>query len=360
MKDGMKEHLQHFLRGKEEENTLRQLRAPLPIDFSSNDYLGLARSPLSLSGAPSGSGSSRLIYGNHQALEEAEHFLAKHYGGSEAILFHSGYHANLALFSALGAAGITVLYDELIHASIRDGLFLGRTRNRSYAHNNLADLGAQLSKIVGPTAVVTEGLFSMDGDFGQVSELIQLKERYPFTLIVDEAHTTGWMGLYHRGLSDGAHLNEVDVRLHTFGKAMGGSGACIVSSLPLRSLLANASRPFIYTTAPSPQFCEEVIALHHRANSADTERAALQNAIQLFNQLTTSNRWLRGDLRSPIRYLIAEGVEPLEEKANALSVQGIDARLIRRPTVAAGQERIRICLHAFNTEKELHALADCL
>ncbi|MFM1931825.1 MAG: hypothetical protein RL226_1128 [Bacteroidota bacterium] len=360
MVDRLDEHVQHLLQQKAVSDNLRQLSAPLPIDFSSNDYLGLAREALTLSEAPSGSGSSRLIYGNHSALEVTEEFLAGHYGSREAILFHSGYHANLALFSALGTAGVTIFYDEFIHASIRDGLFLGRARSRSFRHNDSNYLEAQLLKTEGPTVVVTEGLFSMDGDFGALADLFELKKKYHFSLIVDEAHTTGWIGAHHRGAADGVQFNDVDVRIHTFGKAMGGSGACIATLIPLRSLLANVSRPFIYTTAPSPQFCSEVEALHHRASSADKQRSALHNVLQIFNSLTASNPLIGGDHHSPIRYFQAHDIHSLNQTAQLLASAGIDARLIRQPSVPAGQERIRICLHAFNTEKELRALVNCL
>lgn len=354
-----------FLADKLEERSRAGLRRilsqPFDIDFSSNDYLGLTNQALQVELHPSGAGASRLIRGNHSHLEELEAYLATHYSAVEAVVFDSGYLANYTLFSAISQQGITVLYDELVHASIRDGMIGSRGKTWSFKHNDLADLERLLTKVAGPTVVVTEGLFSMDGDFGNISGMVALKSKYDFALVVDEAHATGWRGTSFLGESDHQRaLNHVDIRIHTFGKALGGSGACLVATSRLRDFLVNYGRPLIYSTAPSPARCAEIRALHERVMGAEQERRALNEVIAYFNERTHGNGYVFGEVESPIRYYQVGELTRLQYIAASLKSQEIDARLILSPTVPLGSERVRICLHAFNTKHDIELLVENL
>lgn len=350
-----------FLDDKLEERSraglLRTLSQPLEIDFSSNDYLGLANQLMHVELLPSGAGASRLIRGNHAALIALEAYLASFYKCNEAVVFESGYSANHTLFSALSQQGIAVLYDELVHASIRDSLTGTRSKTWAYKHNDVDHLEKLLLKIDGPVAVVTEGLFSMDGDFGCVADIARLKNKFDFALIVDEAHATGWRGPNNLGESDNASVAEaVDIRIHTFGKALGGSGACLAASGNLRDFLINFGRPLIYSTAISPMHCAYIQAIHERVQGADDLRLRLKEAIALFNESTSTLAGICGDLASPIKYFGSMDVASLKRIAETLKGQKVDARLILSPTVPAGKERIRICLHAFNTKHDIDLL----
>ncbi|MBI1268520.1 MAG: aminotransferase class I/II-fold pyridoxal phosphate-dependent enzyme [Cryomorphaceae bacterium] len=335
----------------------RQLQAPLRIDFSSNDYLGLASRPLETNLVQSGAGASRLISGNHAQLVALEQYLSVFYRCRQTVVFESGYSANHTLFSALAQQGVGLLYDELVHASIRDGLVGARAKTWAFKHNDITHLEKLLLKIQGPVAVVTEGLFSMDGDFGHVGDIATLKNRYDFALIVDEAHTTGWRGPNNLGQSDFAGaIDDIDIRIHTFGKALGGAGACLAAQGELREFLVNYGRPLIYSTAISPAHCEHIRAAHERILMAAEERKKLKDVILLFNAAIQNKPGFYGDLQSPIRFFSNGDLESLKKLAENLKSQDIDARLILSPTVPIGQERIRICLHQFNTKQEIDLL----
>lgn len=193
---------------------------------------------------------SRLLSGNTAFAEELEKYIAQYHHAEAALLFNSGYNANLGLFSALGRKGDTILYDELIHASVHDGMRLSKAECKPFAHNNTVQLKQLLKETTAPVFVAVKSVYSMDGDFAPLKEIGALCKKYNASLIVDEAHATGIFGEKGKGLVTELGLeNEVFARLITYGKAMGCHGAAVVGSTLLKNYLTNFARSFIYTTA---------------------------------------------------------------------------------------------------------------
>lgn len=218
-------------------------------DFWSNDYLGLARAPLAYPGC-SGSTGSRLISGNTALIQMAESRIARFFGSEAALVFNSGYDANLGFFSAVPQKGDTVLYDELIHASVRDGIRLSHAKSYSFRHNDLKDLQRKAEHASGTVFIAVESLYSMDGDLAPLPELADWCELHGALLVVDEAHAGGVFGEGGRGLVAAAGLeSRCFARLVTFGKAYGMHGGAICGGKLLCEFLINFARSFIYTTA---------------------------------------------------------------------------------------------------------------
>lgn len=332
------------------------------IDFSSNDYLGLAQSPglktQSLGAyenmtSKNGSTGSRLLTGNSDQIITLENKLSQLFGFDAATLFSSGYLANLALFSTIPQKGDTILYDELSHACIKDGARLSLAKRFSFKHNDLPDLEQKLIKATGNVFVACESVYSMDGDLAPLEKLASVCTKHKAHLIVDEAHSTGIWGSKGQGLIDELNLqNKVFATVHTFGKAMGIHGASISGAGQLKELLINFARPFIYTTAPSDF---EVCSINQTFDFL-AQHPSLQinlfEKIALFNKL---NPHYASD--SAIKSIVIGGNERTKTISLGLKEQGFDIRAILSPTVAAGTERLRICLHSFNTEEEIKDLS---
>ncbi len=345
------------LKQREEAHLLREAKSPSSnIDFSSNDYLGLAKENVHFN-APQGAGSSRLISGNTQALIDLERQLADRYQAETATLFNSGFEANSGLFEMLTSQGIHVLYDEHIHASIRSALSGGRVQTWSFKHNDVSDLAEKLGRIKTPVAVVTEGLFSMNGTCAPVREISALKADHDFMFIVDEAHSTGTIGdgLLGRTGQESV-LEKVDIRVHTFGKAVGSQGACVVGNSTLKSALWNFCKPLIYSTAPSPHFLQAIRLSHERIEKAGDQRQKLHSNIHHFQQLIAEQSRFAQGLMGPIQWWSGVSIESTLEKADYLNSRGFSIAAIRPPTVPSGSEGIRICLHAFNNHTEIDQL----
>jgi 8-amino-7-oxononanoate synthase len=360
--------LQNALESRRSEGLLRELRVVEDkIDFSSNDYLGLARNAelkakvdevyQSLTFTNKlGSTGSRLISGNSQSFEDLETFLADTHLAVSALLFNTGYMANLAVFSTLPQKGDTVLYDELSHACIKDGIRLSLAERFSFLHNDLHSLENKLKKAKGQVFVAVESVYSMDGDFAPLAELATLCEKYDAILIVDEAHSTGVFGGNGSGLVCELGLEKrIPIRIHTFGKAMGCHGAVVVGPKELRPYLINFARPFIYTTAMS---LHSVVSIkesyRYLAQNAGLQKSIAQN-VKLFNSLI-SGPTIKIQSESAIQALLFSGNENARKKAADLQNQGFDVRPILSPTVKKGSERMRICLHTYNTETEIKEL----
>lgn len=353
-----------LLNKRKEAGNLRALQAANSelIDFSSNDYLGLARSEklkrlihqnVDQRALRNGATGSRLLTGNSVLIEETESFLADHFGFEATLLFSSGYMANLAFFSSVSQKGDTVLYDELCHACIKDGLRLSFAKKIPFRHNDLADLKQKMEKAEGHIYIACESVYSMDGNLAPLKELALLSETHHADLVVDEAHSTGIWGEKGQGLVDELGLQDkVFAVIHTFGKAMGIHGASISGNALLKDFLINFARPFIYTTAPSDH---EVIAIQTAFDYLITQpnrQANLFHKIELFNQLTAQNG------QSSIKTILIGGAAKTKEVANSLQENGFDVKPILSPTVKEGTERIRICLHSFNSEEEIASLAE--
>lgn len=357
-----------------DQKAFRQLRLPDgKTDFCSNDYLGIVRNGLienvsehSGTGASRqgslnrhGSTGSRLLAGNYPLIEETERSLAAFHKAPSGLIFNSGYDANLGLLSCVPQRGDTVLYDYLSHASIRDGIRLSFARSYSFGHNDLNDLEKKLQVGTGTVFVVTESVFSMDGDQAPLAELAALCNRYGAHLIVDEAHATGVIGAKGEGLVQELGLQDACfARIHTFGKAVGCHGAIILGSETLRDYLINFCRAFIYTTALPEASIEAIRKAYTVFPGMDKERGHLRQLIARFRQAPMVFERLNS--QTPIQVVIVPGNEAVKELARQLQDKGLDVRPILYPTVPKGGERLRIVLHAFNTIEETDTLIGML
>jgi 8-amino-7-oxononanoate synthase len=357
------------------EGSLRRLTLqPNLVDFFSNDYLGLARSReiydlaekelKKQSGNINGATGSRLLSGNSAYVEELEHFFSRLFNSPAALLLNSGYNANLSLLSAIPQKEDTIIYDELIHASLKDGARLSFAQRFSFKHNDLQDLEAKLQRARGEVYVVVESVYSMDGDFAPLKELLELTIKYRAHLIVDEAHSTGVWGAAGSGLCCQLGIeDQLFARVYTFGKGMGAHGACIAGSELLIEYLINFARPFIYTTSlPLHSLVTLKVAFEYLAKEIEVQ-STIRSKIDLFRALIKENDQLSGlvqESSSPIQVLRLSGNETVKAAAAAVQNEGFDVRAILSPTVKEGEERLRICLHVFNSDDEIERLVKTL
>ena len=325
------------------------------IDFWSNDYLGLAKIPHAIE--ITGSTGSRLISGNSNLVENVETQVAAHFQSEAALIFNSGYDANVGLFSSIPQKGDTIIYDELVHASVRDGIRLSFASSFSFRHNDVADLRKKLQKAQGSIFVAVESLYSMDGDIAPLVEINKLCKEFDALLIVDEAHSGGVFGKEGRGLCCEMGISDsVFIRLFTFGKAYGAHGAAVCCSDEVRQYLVNFARSFIYTTAlPEGMY---VHLLHQMEQSkAEVLREQLHANIAHFSKAIQSTL---SSGNSPIQVIECPDLESCKSKAQLLQESGFAVKAILPPTVPAGSQRLRVCIHAFNTQEEINRLIDLL
>lgn len=358
---------ENFIRQKLEQRKLddnfRVLKtASVLIDFCSNDYLGFARSEqlkalveAEISKYPgylNGSGGSRLLSGNTAFTEDLEQQIARFHQAEAGLIFNSGYDANLGLFASLPQRGDTIITDELIHACIIDGARLSLANRFSFKHNDLDDLEKKLKNAKGICYVAVESVYSMDGDEAPLREIIWLTQKHNANLIVDEAHATGVFG---SGLVQNLNLqDQVFARTVTFGKALGSHGAIVLGSENLRNYLINFARSFIYTTAPSFHQLVTTKMAYQLLGSSDSAQKQLHQLIQLFKkelQKQYGNRLLPSN--SAIQSILISGNVNAKKLAAYLQNNGFDVRAILSPTVPVGMERLRICIHSYNSEAEI-------
>jgi 8-amino-7-oxononanoate synthase len=338
-------------------NSLRTLSHGVAFsDFCSNDYLGIVKNGL-IENAISevnyshGSTGSRLLTGNYSLIEETEDQIARFHDAPAALIFNSGYDANFGLLSCIAQKDDLIIYDKLSHASIRDGIRQSFADSLSFSHNDLNSLDEKLKKRKGNCFVVTESVFSMDGDRAPLSEMVELCERYGAHLIVDEAHATGVIGESGEGAVQSEGLQKrCFARVHTFGKAVGCHGAAILGSINLRNYLINFCRPFIYSTSPPPALIAAIRAAYLIFPDLKKERTELAQMINCFNQ----PGFKKSD--TPIQCFIVPGNERARTLAKKLMEHHLDARPIMYPTVPLGEERLRITLHSFNSIEEIRKL----
>lgn len=394
------------IENREKNGLLRQLRCPNQgiCDFSSNDYLGLTRlveyenfvkeflqqyKPHFLS---FGSTGSRLLTGHNDLISHLEKTASTFHCMNEALLFNSGYDANLSILSTIPGPNDVIIYDELVHASMHDGMRMSRAKSRLYPfnHNDIVSLEDVIRKsfsqhshenvLMGSIIVCVETVYSMDGDIAplkyilDICEALQIELSCEIHLIVDEAHGGGIYGQKGQGVVIETEMNNHSNLLAivvTFGKAFGAHGAMMLCQMSeLRKYLINYARPLIYSTALSPhsicvlqatyQFMETDLALK--------ERKKLMNIIRTFQVLTSEelppqmllynskDEKMRRRYATPIQAVVVKGNELCVEMTNLLRKEGFDVYPIRSPTVPKGLERIRIVLHAHNTEKEIKDL----
>jgi len=356
-------------------NALRQLpKATDLVDFASNDYLGFSNSNtlfenthqylLEYNLIQNGATGSRLLSGNHSVYQAAEDYIAQFHQADSALIFNSGYDANVGFFSAVPQKSDLILYDELCHASIRDGIQLSHAKAYKFLHNDLEDLERLLIRHSDTIIyIVTESVFSMDGDTPNMEELVQLAEKHQAYVVVDEAHALGVLGEKGEGLVQSLQLQEtVFARIVTFGKGLGCHGAAILGGEDLKSYLVNFARSFIYTTGLSPHSVATVLTGYQQLEMAREVQQKLKNNIAHFNQ--EKNRLSLKPLfvhsKSAIQSAILPGNEKVKNIAQQLQSNGFDVKPILSPTVPEGQERLRFCLHSFNSEKEITELLQLL
>ncbi len=351
----------------------RSLAPRIGLDFASNDYLALAGSAeLSQAaekaiarGVPTGAGGSRLLRGNHPEHEKLEAAAAKFFGAQSALYFHGGFSANAAMFATLPKRGDLIVYDELIHASVREGLAATKAETRAVAHNDpcafedAITLWRQRPGATGTIWIAVESLYSMDGDQAPLDALDDVASRHDAVLIIDEAHATGVLGPQGRGLS--AHLEGRDnvITLHTCGKALGVSGGIVCAPAIVTDYLVNRARAFIYATAPSPLLCAIVSEALQLCRKADDRREQLVTLIEHAN-----NQFSTHFGHTPSGSHIEPVIVGSDTRATAIAARlrndGFDVRAIRPPTVPEGTSRLRIAITLNVSASDITALADAL
>ncbi len=361
--------LQQALQKRNEQDAFRSLSTTkLPTDFCSNDYLGYSRSVKLLQAIETewkelpehfnGSTGSRLLAGNTTYAEELEKQIALFHQAEAGLLYNSGYDANVGLFSSLGQTNVTFLYDELIHASVHDGIKLSRSTAYPFKHNDPVHLEERLKIAKGTIYVAVESIYSMDGDQAPLTDMVALCERYNANLIVDEAHATGITTNEGKGLVQLLELEKkIFARVHTFGKALGCHGAIVIGSHLLKDYLINFSRSFIYTTALPLNSLVAIKQAYLLLQNDKTSRLRLMENIRYFKKVASCDSHIKlitSD--SPIQSVIIQGNEQVKKCAQQLRDVGLDVRPILSPTVPKGRERLRICIHAYNTQTEINKL----
>jgi 8-amino-7-oxononanoate synthase len=359
--------LNQRLTDRKDKNLFRELKNFSTLkDFCSNDYLGLARSTdlfnlvhdkiESLNLNKNGATGSRLLSGNSYLTEEIEFKLSQIFKSEASLIFNSGYSANLSVLSSIPQKGDTIIYDELAHACIKDGARLSLANRYSFRHNDLNDLEQKLNRSSGKIFVAVESIYSMDGDECPLHDLVNLTEKYNATIILDEAHSTGLYGPDGSGLAVSLGLeHRIAIRVYTFGKAMGCHGACVAGSKNLVSYLINFARPFIYTTALSPHSIVTIDCAFDYLHDNTTLQRDAQERIQLFNS-ETENVTNRIISNSAIQVILIPGNENARNTSQIFNDYDFDVRPILSPTVKEGHERLRICLHTFNSVSEIKEL----
>lgn len=332
------------------------------IDFHSNDYLGIAKKMEHFvpKKSHSGAGGSRLISGNSAYYLATERYLADFYLAEKTLLFSSGYTANLAMMSSVPQRGDTILYDEWVHASIRDGIRLSYAKNYAFRHNDLEDLQKKSQQAQGSVFVVTEGVFSMDGDTAPINEMAKMCQQNGWFLILDEAHSSGILGTNRKGVFEDS-LCSIFARIHTFGKAVGTHGAIIAGDSQLIDFLVNFARPFIYTTALSEAQLEVIRQSHSLLNQAQLQAQQLQAHLLYFKEKIKQKKLSSYFLESntPIQAFLHSS-EVLQKIETTLHSNRIAAKAIYAPTVPKNKERIRLIVHSFNTQDEIDTLFEII
>ncbi len=346
------------------------------LSFCSNDYLGFANHPeikkaakasIGLNGV--GSGASHLVVGHHTEHEALERELAEFTGRDKALVFSSGYLANLALVSTLVGKEDIVLQDRLNHASLIDGGLLSGARFQRYLHNDVGSLTNYLGKYSkrpsseqAKAMVVTDGVFSMDGDFAPLDPISQVCTEHDALLMVDDAHGIGVLGQQGRGSCDAFNLSqqEVPVLVGTFGKAFGTSGAFVAGSELLIDYLIQAARPYIYTTAMPPAIAAATRVSLNLIKEADKERSQLSALINYFRLEAKSLGYRLLESESPIQALIIGSTESALLLSDFLLQQGVLVTAIRPPTVPSNTARLRVTLSAAHDISQVEKLLDAL
>ena len=361
------------LEKREAENALRQLgNQNQLVDLSSNDYLGFSKSENIFNETheylvghnikQNGSTGSRLLSGNHNLYHLVETVLTEFHQTEAALVFNSGYDANIGFFSCVPQRNDIILYDEFIHASIRDGISMSHAYAYKFLHNDLSDLDTLLKRhsesVLDSSItiyVVTESVFSMDGDSPHLETLAQLCTNYHAHLVIDEAHAVGVFGKYGKGLVQELGLErQVFARIVTFGKALGAHGAAILGSNRLKSFLVNFSRSLIYTTALPPHALATINASYLELIKTNTIKKLHENIAHFKSEIRKNgleSYFINSN--SAIHSAIIRGNQAAKLVAHEIHNQGFDVKAILSPTVPNGKERLRFCIHSYNSREEI-------
>jgi 8-amino-7-oxononanoate synthase len=353
------------LHNREIKNAVRVLgRQSSLIDFSSNDYLGFAKSETIFDATHqflidknikiNGATGSRLLSGNNTLYTEVESFLSEFHQSESATIFNSGYDANIGFFSSVPQRGDIILYDEFIHASIRDGIQLSNAKAFKFKHNNIVHLDEMLKRVQHDNSeiyVVTESVFSMDGDSPDLTQMAKTCRKHNVFFIVDEAHA---VGVFKEGLVQKLNLqNDVFARIITFGKALGCHGATILGSKDLQTYLVNFARSFIYTTGLSPHSLATIkISYEEMLKHVQHQQKLQENIHHFIEEIKLYNLNFISSC-SAIHCCVISGNEKVKSLAKKLQEKGFEVKAILSPTVPENQERLRFCLHNYNFKEEI-------
>lgn len=364
----MYQSLEADLRSLADAGRRRKLQPRAGVDFTSNDYLGLAESDelrqaaadAIARGVPVGAGGSRLLRGNHEEHEALETEAADYFGAESALYLGGGFSANHAIFATLPQRDDLVLYDELIHASVHEGMRRGRATCESVPHSDIDAFDARLRQWRagggrGRAWIAVESVYSMDGDSPRLDELVAVADRHDAILVIDEAHATGVCGPDGRGLAASFEGRANVITLHTCGKALGTMGGFVLGPRIVRDFLVNRARPFIFATAPSP-----LIAAVTRA-ALDISRNRPERRERLASLVAFADRELKQrcgitSSGSHILPIIVGANATAVALATSLQRRGFDVRAIRPPTVPEGTARLRIALSANLSEDVIASL----
>jgi 8-amino-7-oxononanoate synthase len=360
------------LHALKDDDRLRSLKPRTGIDFSSNDYLALASAPRMRkavsaaveAGTPIGAGGSRLLRGNCAEHEILEAEAARFFGTEAATFFGSGYIANFAVLTALPQRGDLLVLDSLVHASIHEGARAGRASFRESRHNDPQSVEATIREWrtqagTGRIWIVVESLYSMDGDFAPLEELVAIADRHDAFLIVDEAHATGVYGEQGRGLTAPYEGSENLVAVHTCGKALGAAGALVTTTRVFRDFMINRCRPFIFSTAPSPLMAVAVREALLIVQDEPERQQRLANLIAFAHQEIGARRGFRLSGSQIVPFIVGDNARAMA-LASVLQARGFDIRGIRPPTVPAGTARLRISLTNNVGEEDVRAMLAAL
>jgi len=361
-------HLENKLLRRKKLGNIRELQAPLRlIDFSSNDYLGLARSShLSTAVIQEwdihtshfnglGSTGSRLLTGNSTYAQDLEKTIATFHGFEAGLLFSCGYMANVGLLSTIADYEDTIFFDSGVHASTHDGIRLSRAKAFPFKHNDHEHLENRLktSSTQGDRFICIESIYSTDGAKAPLSEICRLARKYEAHLIVDEAHAVGACGPNGKGLVVEQNLSSyVFAQVTTFGKALGTYGAIVLGNHTLKHGLINFASSYIYTTALPFLSLAAIKCSYDLFPQLESERNHLRKLIQIFYAAHPKSS------ETHIQSVKIKGNEAVKYIAQKLIEEGFDVRPLMSPTVQRGHEVLRICLHAFNTENEVTTLLE--
>lgn len=341
------------------------------VDFSSDDYIGFSKSEVIFRNVhaylleneiiQNGATGSRLISGNHSVYQITESFIAQFHDVEAALIFNSAYDANIGFFSAVPQENDVVLYDELCHASLKDGIELSSAQSYKFIHNDFEDLEQFILRFPNTNIyIVVESVFSLDGDTPNIEELIGLSEKYNCHLIVDESHALGVFGEKGEGLIQSLQLhNKVFARIMTFGKGLGCYGAAILGSNELKEYLVNFARSFVYSTGLSPHAVATILTAYQQLEITEALEQLRENIV-FFNQkknlLGLKPMFVHS--KSAIHSAIVPGNENAKVLAKQLQEKGFDVQAFLSPVVPESQERLHFCIHSYNSHEEISQILE--